>query len=157
MTTQTLAAADRLPAAGTLTSPSANLVLYDGVCGLCNRLLQFVLAHDRRGVFRFASLQSATGQTMVARAGGDAGELTTFYVFANYETAEARPLTRSGAALFVASRLGWPWKAARVLGILPKVLLDRAYDLVARSRYRLFGRLEHCVVPRPEHRRRFVD
>jgi predicted DCC family thiol-disulfide oxidoreductase YuxK len=134
-----------------------HLVLYDGVCGLCNRLLQFLLVHDHRSVFRYASLQSATGQAMVARAGGEPQELSSFYVVANYRTPEARAFTRSGAAFFVAGELGWPWTLARLLNVLPKALLDRAYDLVARSRYRIFGRFDQCVMPRPEYRGRFVD
>jgi predicted DCC family thiol-disulfide oxidoreductase YuxK len=135
----------------------SHLVLYDGVCGLCNRLLHFLLRHDDRGVFKFASLQSATGQAMVERSGGDPHELSSFYVVANYRTPSARVFTRSGGALFVAGELGWPWKAARVIGVLPRALLDRAYDLVARSRYRIFGRYDQCLIPRPEFRRRFVE
>ena len=134
-----------------------HLVLYDGVCGLCNRLLQFVLAHDRREVFRFASLQSAVGQAVVARGGGDPLAVSTFYVVADYQTPDARMFARSGAVLFVAGEVGWPWTAARVLGVVPKTILDRAYDFVARRRYRVFGRVERCLVARPEYRRRFVD
>jgi predicted DCC family thiol-disulfide oxidoreductase YuxK len=135
----------------------AHLVLYDGVCGLCSRLLQFLLKHDHRAVFNFASLQSATGKAIVERCGGDPHELTSFYVLANYRTPASRFFTKSRAALFVAGELGWPWKVARVAGILPTALLDRVYDLVARTRYRVFGRYEQCLVPRPEYRRRFVD
>src|SRR5688572_13050513 len=87
----------------------AHLVLYDGVCGLCSRLLQFVLEHDRRRVFTFASLQSGTGKAMVERFGGDPNnELTSFYVVANYRTNHAQIFSRSSAALLVASELGWP-------------------------------------------------
>jgi predicted DCC family thiol-disulfide oxidoreductase YuxK len=134
-----------------------HLVVYDGVCGLCNRLLQFLLAHDNRAVFKFASLQSATGQAMVARCGGNPHDLTSFYVFANYRQSDARVLTRADAALFVAGELGWPWKAMRAAGVLPKAFLDRAYDVVARTRYRFFGRYEQCLMPRPDFRNRFVD
>lgn len=80
-------------------SPSASeaqgqhLSLYDGVCGLCNRLLQFVLARDRRAVFDFASLQGATGRALVDRAGGNADELNALYVFTHYRTPAARVLT----------------------------------------------------------------
>src|SRR5688572_5934880 len=88
----------------------AHLVLYDGVCGLCSRLLQFLLAHDHRAVFDFAALQSATGRALVAGWGGDPEELTSFYVLANYRTSQAQFFTRSRAALFVAGELGWPWK-----------------------------------------------
>jgi predicted DCC family thiol-disulfide oxidoreductase YuxK len=135
----------------------AHLVLYDGVCGLCNRLLQFLFAHDRRAVFRYASLQSPVGRATVARFGRNPDELTTFYVLADYATTGARMLDKSSAALFVAREIGWPLKGAALLAILPRPIRDRAYDLVARSRYRIFGRVDQCAIPRPELRRRFID
>jgi predicted DCC family thiol-disulfide oxidoreductase YuxK len=135
----------------------AHLVLYDGVCGLCSSLLQFLLTHDRRGVFAFASLQSATGRAVVEGLGGDPAELTSFYVLANCRTGNSRIFARSKAALFVASQLGWPWKAAMIARVLPVAVLDRAYNVIARNRYRLFGRFEQCLAPRPEFRSRFVE
>jgi predicted DCC family thiol-disulfide oxidoreductase YuxK len=136
---------------------AAHLVLYDGVCGLCNRLLQFLLKHDRRAVFTFASLQSAVGRAMVEHFGEDPNELTSFYALANYRTNHARLFSRSSAALFVAGQLGWPWKAAVVARVLPTAILDQVYSLVARNRYRMFGRFEQCVAPRPEFRGRFLE
>ena len=136
---------------------AAHLVLYDGVCGLCSSLLQFLLAHDRRGVFAFASLQSRTGRAVAEHLGGDPADLTSFYVLANYRTDRSRTLARSKAALFVAGQLGWPWKAAVIVRVLPDAVLDRAYDVIARSRYRVFGRFEQCLPPRPEFRGRFVE
>jgi predicted DCC family thiol-disulfide oxidoreductase YuxK len=144
-------------AQGRSETPGAHLVLFDGVCGLCTRLVQFVLRHDRRAVFNFASLQGSTGQEMVARSGGNPEELTSFYVLADFRTLDARVLTRSAAALFVAGELGWPWKALRVARVLPTALLDRLYDVVVRTRYRVFGRYEHCLMPRPEFRSRFIE
>ena len=134
-----------------------HLVLYDGVCGLCSRLVQFLLARDRHGVFDFASLQSATGSALVEQAGGNPGELTSFYVVENYRTPQARAFTRGRAALFVAGELGWPWKLLRVLAVLPTTVVDCAYDSAARWRYALFGRRAKCLVPAPEFRRRFID
>ena len=134
-----------------------HLLLYDGVCGLCDHLVQFVLAHDPRGVFDFAPLQSATGRAAVAREGGDPEALTSFYVVRDYRTPVARSLVKGRAALFVARTLGWPWKAAGAFGVLPTVLLNVGYDVVARYRYRVFGRFEQCALPRPEQRKRFVD
>jgi predicted DCC family thiol-disulfide oxidoreductase YuxK len=134
-----------------------HLVLYDGVCGLCNRLLRFLLRHDHRRVFRFASLQSDVGRSVVARSGGNPDELTSFYVVADYQTAASRVLTRSEAALFVAGALAWPWKAARLVRVVPRPIRERAYDLVARSRYRVFGRYDRCPIPSPEFRSRFID
>jgi len=134
-----------------------HLVLYDGVCGLCSRLLQLLLAVDHRAVFDFASLQSAAGRAIVERAGGHPDDLHSFYVSANYRTPRARVITKGDAALFVAGELGWPWKLTGLMRALPSGWLDRAYDLVARNRYRVFGRLEQCLAPRPEFRNRFVE
>ena len=134
-----------------------HLVLYDGVCGLCSRLVQFLLRHDDRRVFRFASLQSAVGQAMVEQSGGNPGELTTLYVFPDYQQRTSRVFMKSDAAFFVAGELGWPWKAARVMRFVPKRIRDRGYDLVARSRYRVFGRHARCLIPNPEFRSRFID
>ena len=145
------------PSQEPLVTEGAHLVLYDGVCGLCNSLLQFLLEHDRRRVFTFASLQSAAGMGMVARFGGNPNELTSFRVVTDYRTNRAQMFSKSRAALFVAGELGWPWKAAVVFGVLPAVILDRAYDLVARHRYRMFGRYEQCLIPHPDVRRRFIE
>ena len=134
-----------------------HLVLYDGVCGLCNRLLQFLLKHDRRGVFSFASLQSATGRAMVARYGGNPDDPGSFHVVADFRAPNARALKKSDAAVFVARQLGWPWKGLRAAGLLPPALRDRMYDVIARNRYRVFGRYEECQVPRPEFRSRFLE
>jgi len=134
-----------------------HLLLFDGVCGLCAWLVQFVLTRDAEGIFHFAALSSPEGRTIVARHGGDPDDVSTVYVVANYLTPDARPLVRSRAALFVAGALGWPWKAATVVGALPTALLDRVYDFVARNRYRVFGRREQCLMPRPEWRDRFID
>jgi len=134
-----------------------HLLLYDGVCGLCDHLVQFVLARDPGGRFDFAPLQSATGRAAVAREGGDPDALTSFYVVRDYRTGHARSLVKARAALFVARSLGLPWSLAAVFGVLPTVVLDWGYDLVAGYRYRVFGRFDQCVLPRPEQRKRFVD
>ena len=145
------------PIQGPPACEGAHLLLYDGVCGLCSHLLQFLLRHDHRAVFVFASLQSETGKAMVQRFGGDPNELTSFFVFTNYRASDARMFCRSGAVLFVAGELGWPWKAAVVIRVLPTAVLDRVYDFVGRHRYQVCGRLEHCLTPRPEFTRRFID
>ena len=136
---------------------ATHLVLYDGVCGLCDRAIQFLLKHDHRAVFAFASLQSPSGRAMVTRDGGNPDDVSAFRVVVNYRTASAGILSASRAVLFVAGELGWPWKAARLMRILPTTILDRVYDVVARHRYRVFGRHDQCLIPRPEYRRRFLD
>jgi predicted DCC family thiol-disulfide oxidoreductase YuxK len=130
----------------------SHLLLYDGECGLCSHLVQFVLPRDSSGVFRLASLQGPTGMKFLHGA-----PVTTVYVIADYRTARARLLTKADAAFFVVRALGWPWKAAAVFGVLPSALLDRGYDFVAKHRYRVFGKMDQCPMPRPEFRDRFID
>ena len=146
-----------LPAHEPARPHGAHLVLYDGVCGLCDRMLQFLLRHDRRAVFRFASLQSETGKAMVARWGGDPEDLTSFYVVADFQTEKEYAVTRSDAVLFVVRQLGWPWNLALAGSVLPRPLRNRMYDAIARSRYRVFGRYEQCLIPTEESRSRFVE
>lgn len=148
---------DRSPTQAPKTARGAHLVLYDGVCGLCHRLLLFLLVHDRHAVFRFASLQSPIGQTLVERFGGNPHDLSSFYVLANYQMPGVRMFAKSGAALLVAHELGWPWKTLCVAGLLPTSALDAIYDLIARNRYRIFGRRDTCLVPAPDVRDRFID
>src|SRR5262245_33122260 len=148
---------DYLPEQAPLGAAGVHLVLYDGVCALCNRLVQFLLKHDGKAIFNFASLQINTAKALVNRFGNSADGLTTFYVVANYRAEHAVMLNKSAAVVFVARALGWPWRIAVLARVVPKAILDRFYDLVARTRYRAFGRLETCALPRPELRRRFID
>ena len=93
----------------------------------------------------------------MARWGGNPEVLSSFYVIADFRTADARFITKSTAALFVAGELGWPWKAARVARVLPIALRDGVYDVIARTRYRVFGRYEQCPIPSEEDRKRFIE
>jgi predicted DCC family thiol-disulfide oxidoreductase YuxK len=135
----------------------SHLILYDGVCGLCNRLNAFVLKHDRKAHFRFASLQSALGQSLLRRYGLNPVDLDTFYVITNYDSGSALLFERARAGLFVLKTLGSPWRWAAILGILPDSLLNFGYDCLARNRYRIFGKYEQCMVPSAADRERFID
>lgn len=135
----------------------SHLLLFDGNCVLCASSVQFVVARDPGAIFHFASLSSPRGRLTVEQFGGEVDDPSTMYVVADYRTLQARPLTRSRAALFVLGALGWPWKAATLFGVLPTGLLDRLYDVVARNRYRVLGRREQCLMPRSEWRGRFID
>jgi len=135
----------------------ADIILYDGVCGLCNRLNQLVLRRDATGRFRFASLQSGFARTALARYGKDPGDLDTLYVIADHETPAERLLAKSEAAIHVLRRLGGAWSLAGLLRLLPPGIRDRGYDLVVRNRYRLFGRYDACLLPRREDRQRFIE
>lgn len=133
-----------------------HLMLYDGVCGLCNRVNRFVLRRDRQRLFDFAPLQSPTGRRLLARIGRDPEALDTFYVIADYQSG-GTVLSRAGAALFVLDALGAPWRALSAFRILPLPLLNLLYNLVARYRYQVFGRFDVCPLPSPEERERFID
>jgi len=134
------------------------IILYDGVCGLCNRFVQFILRRDRSGVFRFASLQSTLAAPILARHGANPSDLDTVYVVFNHELPNEYLLSRSDAVLFVLKQLQGQWQlAAFLLQLLPKFLRDAAYNVVARNRYRIFGRSEICTLPSDQDRSRFLD
>jgi predicted DCC family thiol-disulfide oxidoreductase YuxK len=135
----------------------AHLVLYDGVCGLCNRLNQFTLKRDSGDRFRFAALQSPIAGELLQRYGRDASDLNTVYVIVNYGAPDVRLLSKGRAVLFVLRALGRIWSLARIFELLPSRFVDRLYDLVARRRYRWFGRFDACVVPQPRDRSKFLD
>ena len=137
--------------------PACHLMLYDAVCGLCNRVNRFVLARDRAGLFRFASLQSDAAREALRPHGRDPRSLDTFFVLADQGTVRERLLSRSDAALFVLEAVGGAWRLLSFFRAVPRPFRDLVYDLVARHRYRLFGRSETCPVPPPEHRARFID
>jgi predicted DCC family thiol-disulfide oxidoreductase YuxK len=133
-----------------------DVVLYDGVCGLCNWFVRFVLRHDPAGQFRFAALQGSFGQSVLARHPQEALEDTVILVTAA-GTAQEALLLRSNAVLSVARKLGGPWAGlAAPTRCFPPGLRDAAYRLVARHRYRVFGRLDACPLLRPEWQDRFL-
>jgi predicted DCC family thiol-disulfide oxidoreductase YuxK len=134
------------------------ILLYDGVCGLCNRFVQFILRRDRDAIFRFASLQSSFAASILARHGANPTALDTVYVVINHDLPSESLLSRSDAAAFVLKQLGGPWRpTASLLQLLPRFLCDAAYNAVARHRYRIFGRLDVCTLPRDADRNRFLD
>jgi predicted DCC family thiol-disulfide oxidoreductase YuxK len=134
-----------------------HLFLYDGVCGLCNRVNRLVLGRDAGARFDFASLQSPTGRAILTKLGRNPDALDTFYVVKDYRTAAPELLSKARGAIFVLEMMGGIWRAAAAARILPAPLLDFFYDQVARYRYRIFGRYDSCPLPTAEHRRRFID
>lgn len=132
-------------------------MFYDGVCGLCNRLVQFLLKHDKRDRFRFASLQSDLAHDVLTRHGLDPHDLDTVYVVKDYQQTGEILLERSDAILLMVSELGGIWSVASIGRVLPKALRDALYKVVARNRYRVFGKSESCMLPAPEHRNKFLD
>ncbi len=132
------------------TSP---VVLFDGVCNLCNGAVQFIIDRDPHGTFRFASLQSERGAELMRSRGltpptGDPDSVVVIEGEKVYE--------RSSAALRIARRLRAPWKLLVVLWLVPAFIRDAVYRVIARNRYRWFGKSEQCRVPTPELRARFL-
>jgi len=140
------------PARSPPTARSRELILFDGVCNLCNHAVQFVARRDPRARFGFASLQSQAAERRLASA-GVTGQLPDSIVL----LAGDRLYTRSGAALRIARGLRFPWPILSAFLLVPRPLRDWVYDLVARNRYRWFGKRDVCMVPTPELRARFLD
>ena len=134
------------------------VVLYDGVCGLCNSLVRFLLARDHRAQFRFASLQGRLAADILGRHGRQVTpNLDTIYVVESLATGQERLESKSAAVLALARRIGFPWSTLGILRIAPRFIRDFCYDLIARSRYRIWGKHDVCPIPRPEWRDRFLE
>jgi predicted DCC family thiol-disulfide oxidoreductase YuxK len=134
--------------AGTSTA----IVLFDGVCTLCNRWVRFVTARDREVEFRFAALGTEPARRVLQGLPA-AGPLPDSLVLVE----QGRIYTRSTAALRIARRLGFPWNAVYGLILVPRPIRDAIYDVVARHRYRWFGKETVCRLPTADERRRLLE
>ena len=121
------------------------IVVFDGDCVLCSANARFILRRDRRRRFRLATMQGQAGAALMARFGIDPLDPETFILVEG-----ERVRRNSDAALAIAEGLGWPWRALGVLRIVSRPVRDAVYRLVARNRYRWFGRRERCFVPTAE-------
>lgn len=133
-------------------STDTPVILFDGVCSFCNATVRFLLRRDREGRFLFAPLQSEAGQSLQRMHGLAADALDTMILVQGEHAYH-----RSTAALKIARRLGGPWALLYVFIVLPAPLRDAAYNLVARNRYRWFGKQDACMVPTEQQRSRFLD
>ncbi len=128
------------------------IILFDGVCNLCNRSVQFVIRRDKKDLFRFAALQSEAGERLVRERGIDTSKVDSIILIepgvAYYVTSEA--------ALRIARSLSGIWPILGIFLWLPGKLRDVFYDLIARNRYRIFGKQDACMVPSPELRKKFL-
>ena len=127
------------------------IVVFDGDCVLCSANARFILRRDRRRRFRLATMQGQAGAALMARFGIDPLDPETFILVEG-----ERVRRNSDAALAIAEGLGWPWRALGVLRIVSRPVRDAVYRLVARNRYRWFGRRERCFVPTAEQADRIL-
>jgi predicted DCC family thiol-disulfide oxidoreductase YuxK len=130
---------------------SVAIILFDGVCNLCNGFVQFIIARDPAAHFRFAALSSDTARALLKESGVSEPIPDTVVL-----VEDGRVYFRSDAPLRVARRLTFPWPLAAVFLVVPRFLRDRIYDFVASHRYRWFGKQDTCLLPTPELQNRFL-
>ena len=135
----------------TVLTSDAPIVLFDGVCNLCNGAVTFIIRNDPNRRFRFAALQSPVGQALLQRFGLPTETLNTFVLIEG-----DRAFTKSTAALRSARLLGSLWPLAFVLIVVPRPVRDLCYDLIGKNRYRIFGKREACMLPTPDLKARFL-
>lgn len=127
-----------------------NVVLFDGVCNLCNSSVDFIVSHERRDTLKFASIQSDIGKKIVNESGiSEVPDSILFY-------AEGKLYVRSTAVLMVAGFLSFPWMLAVVFRIIPRFIRDAAYKTIAANRYKWFGKSNTCRVPTSAEREKFL-
>jgi predicted DCC family thiol-disulfide oxidoreductase YuxK len=127
------------------------LIIYDGVCALCTFWMQFVLRHDRAGLFRLLSAQSPLGQALYRHYGLDPECLETVILLA-----DGHAWFKSEAGIRTLVGVGFPWSLAAAFRIIPGYARDWLYDTIARNRFRLFGRRDACLIADPHHQDRFL-
>jgi len=128
------------------------IILFDGVCNLCNGAVQFIIKRDRNEKFLFASLQSGFGKDQLKKSGLDPLSLQSILVIEGDSVFQ-----RSDAALKIASRLDGIWSYFVVLILVPKMIRDGVYNFIARNRYSIFGKQDSCMIPTSELKTRFID
>lgn len=127
-------------------------ILFDGVCNFCNASINFIIDRDSKAIFQFAALQSEVGQELLQKYHLKTTDFDTVILIND----ENKIYQKSDAALEIARNLDGFWKIFYVFKILPSFLRNPIYDLVARNRYRIFGRTDACRIPTPELRARFL-
>lgn len=129
------------------------IILFDGVCNLCNRTVQFVIKRDKKDEFRFATLQGKVGQQLIKERHIDTANTDSIILI---EPGIAY-YTKSTAALKIGTSFGGVWKLLSILELIPSSLSDIVYDFVARNRYKWYGKKEACMIPTPELKAKFLD
>jgi len=128
------------------------IILFDGVCNLCNRIVQFIIKRDKKDQFRFASLQGETGQKILKKFGLSGNAFNSFILLEDNTI-----YTRSTAALRVAKKLGSGWPLLYAFTVVPLFLRNAVYNWVAGNRYKWFGKKDACWLPTPALKARFLD
>ncbi|MFC4263381.1 thiol-disulfide oxidoreductase DCC family protein [Ferruginibacter yonginensis] len=134
-----------------LTNNTA-IVLFDGVCNLCNNSVQFIIKHDKKNIFKFASLQSAIGQQLLKTYELPTSNFSSFVLIQHNKT-----YTQSTAALKITQQLNGPIKLLYAFMIVPAFIRNKVYDVIAKNRYKWFGKREVCMLPSPQLASKFLS
>jgi len=130
----------------------SKIILFDGVCNLCNSSVQFIIKRDKKNQFLFASLQSRTGQEYLRKFNLPADTFNSFLL-----VEDDHYYTRSTSALRIARSLSGGWPLLYAFMIVPRFIRDAVYNLIAKNRYKWFGKREACWVPTPDLKKKFLD
>jgi len=128
------------------------VVLFDGVCNYCNAMINFIIRQDKKKKYLFATLQSEFGRRLLHQWNLPVNSFDSFLVFDN-----GKLYSKSTAALRLYNQLPWYWKWTQLFWIFPKFLRDAVYNVIARNRYKWFGKKDECMVPSPEIKERFLN
>ncbi|MEO9513727.1 MAG: thiol-disulfide oxidoreductase DCC family protein [Flavobacteriaceae bacterium] len=129
------------------------IILFDGVCNLCNGAVQFIIKRDTKDMFRYAALQSDMGRQLTVERAIDTSKVDSIILI---EPGVAY-FTKSDAALEIGKSFGGLWKVLSVFSWIPKSIGDAIYDLIARNRYKWFGKKDQCMIPTPELKAKFLE
>lgn len=129
------------------------LILFDGVCNLCNSSVQFVIKRDKKDRFRYAALQSDIGQDIIEKFHIDTSKTDSIILYSNEEGITYK----STAALKIASNLGFPTNILSVFLIIPAIIRNVVYDFIAKNRYKWYGKKDHCMIPTLELKSKFLQ
>ncbi len=141
-----------LPPVGNLNTMEHPIILFDGVCNLCNKAVQFVIRHDKKSLFRFASLQGKHGQQLLKKYQLSSDDFNSFVLIQNNKA-----FTKSIAALQVVRQLNAPLKLLYGFIIVPPFIRNAVYNIIAKNRYSWFGKKDECMIPTPALTERFLN
>jgi len=136
------------------------VILFDGVCNFCNGLVNFIIRQDKKNIFLFAPLQSERGKKLLDQYGIDWKNNDSFVLIENTgpndSVRQGKAYEKSNAALRIAAKLPWYWKWSQIFWILPKPIRDGIYNIIAKNRYKWFGKKEKCMIPTEQVRGKFL-
>ena len=129
------------------------LILFDGVCNLCNASVQYVIRHDKKNLFLFTALQSNVGQNIIAHYNIDTSKIDSIILY----TPKKGIYYKSTAALKVATQMGFPTNLLAIFFIIPNFIRNWFYDFIAKNRYKWYGKKDACMIPTPELKSKFLE